>query len=91
MTAVTAPGATKAVPKPPADLRKHTRWLLAILLPIGPAAVAVLRYVLPYLTLDDTQQILQQVAADPDRQSLILWLAFVAFSRSSQARWRSVG
>ena len=52
--------------------------LLAILAPIGPAAVAVLRYVLPYNTTDDSATVVHKVLADPDRQSLVLWLGFVA-------------
>ena len=38
--------------KPPADLRRMSRWLLAVLLPVGPAAVAVQRFVLPYRTTE---------------------------------------
>lgn len=52
--------------------------LSALLLPVGPAAVAVLRFVLPYDTVDDSASMVEKVAAAPDRQSLVLWLAFVA-------------
>ncbi len=54
------------------------RWPVALLLPIGPAAVAVLRYVLPYDTTDDTATMLTEVAAAPGTQSAVLWLGFVA-------------
>lgn len=53
------------------------RWL-AVLAPIGPAAVALLRYVLPYNTTDDTNTVVAKVIAAPDRQSLVLWLGFIA-------------
>lgn len=67
----------RRVLKPPADLRRITRWALAVLLPVGPAAVAVQRYVLPYRTTDGPQAVVAKVAADPQAQSLLLWLALV--------------
>lgn len=63
--------------KPPADLRRNTRWLFAVLLPIGPATVAVLRYVLPYGTVDTQAEVVKHAAADQQGMSLVLWLAFV--------------
>lgn len=54
------------------------RWLVALLLPIGPAAVAVLRYLLPYDTTDGTATMLAEVVAAPGTQSAVLWLGFVA-------------
>jgi hypothetical protein len=79
MTAVrTAPQASAPVgPRPPADLRRVSRWLLAVLLPVGPAAVAVQRYLLPYRTTDGPEAVVAKVAADPQAQSLLLWLALV--------------
>ena len=41
---------TATVPQPtatPADVRRFDRWVAAALMPIGPAAVAVLRFVYP--------------------------------------------
>lgn len=61
-----------------ADLRRGTRWLAALVIPIGPVAVAVLRYVLPYVTVDDPATIVQKVVSHPGRQSLVLWLGFAA-------------
>lgn len=55
-----------------------SRWAVALLLPIGPAAVAVLRYVLPYDTVDGSADIASKALADPGRMSLVLWLGFVA-------------
>lgn len=54
------------------------RLLAALVIPLGPAAVAGLRYALPYNTTDDDARIVEQVLAAPGRQSLVLWLGFVA-------------
>ncbi len=57
--------------------RPVTRWPVALLLPIGPAAIAVLRLVMPYSTTDDSATVVAKVAADPDTQSLVVWLGFL--------------
>lgn len=49
-----------------------------MLLPVGPAAVAVLRYVLPYETVDDSSTMVRKAIAEPGRASLVLWLGLVA-------------
>ena len=51
---------------------------LALLAPIGPLAVALLRYVLPYETVDGAGDIVREGYADPDAMSLVLWLSLVA-------------
>jgi len=51
---------------------------LALLMPVGPAAVAVLRFVLPYDTPDPSPTVVAKIAADLPAASLVLWLAFVA-------------
>ena len=71
----TVPADTRATP---VDLRARTRLLAAILLPVGPAAVAVLRYVLPYETTDSGTEIVQQVAAHQTAQTAVVWLGFIA-------------
>ncbi|MFC9693317.1 hypothetical protein ACFTSF_32510 [Kribbella sp. NPDC056951] len=63
---------------PRADLRTASRWIAALILPIGPAAVALLRYFLPYDTVDDPATITSKLLADPGRTSLMLWLGFIA-------------
>ena len=63
---------------PAAERRLPGRWLAALIIPIGPAAVALLRYVLPYNTTDNEATVVEKVLADPGRQSLVLWLGFVA-------------
>jgi hypothetical protein len=65
-------------PVSPPVLRRGSRWLAVLILPIGPAAVAVLRFVLPYATVDEPETMVQKVMADPGAESLVLWLAFVA-------------
>jgi hypothetical protein len=55
-----------------------SRLAIALLLPIGPAAVAVLRFVLPYDTVDDSATMARKALAAPDRMSLVLWLGFIA-------------
>jgi hypothetical protein len=72
---------TETVVRPRAtsrDARTASRWLAAIVLPIGPAAVALLRYWLPYDTVDDSSTIVSKVMADLGAASLVLWLGFIA-------------
>ncbi|WBQ07828.1 hypothetical protein [Kribbella sp. CA-293567] len=69
---------TAARTAPVTDTRALSRWVAAIVLPIGPAAVAVLRYVLPYDTVDDTATIAAKAIAEPGRASAVLWLGLVA-------------
>jgi hypothetical protein len=58
-------------------LSTPARALAALLIPVGPAAIAVLRYVLPYDTTDSSHAIARKVAADLDTQTLVVWLGFV--------------
>jgi hypothetical protein len=58
------------------DLRRATRILAALILPIGPAVIAILRYVMPYSTTDDAKTIVREVAADRTTQSAVVWLGF---------------
>ena len=54
-----------------------TTWGVALLLPVGPAAIAVLRLILPYYTESDSVGMVAAVNAHPGRQSAVLWLAYV--------------
>lgn len=69
MTATLAPVQNRSA-------RHVSRWLMAALLPIGPALIAVLRLVLPYNTTDDSATVVAKVAAHQDTQSLVVWLGF---------------
>ncbi len=60
------------------DLPRVVRLALAVTMPIGPLAVAALRYVMPYSTTDDSATVVSGVNADPGAQSAVLWLALVA-------------
>ncbi|MGZ0152757.1 hypothetical protein ACXJJ3_37260 [Kribbella sp. WER1] len=61
------------------DIRPVWRWMAAVILPVGPAAVAALRFLLPYNTADDSSTIVNKIVNNLDRSSLVIWLAYVAF------------
>jgi hypothetical protein len=61
----------------PADLRPASRWIAALLLPIGPVAIAVLRLIMPYDTNDDPATITGKIIGELDQASLMLWLALI--------------
>ncbi|MDQ4142216.1 MAG: DUF4386 domain-containing protein [Actinomycetota bacterium] len=67
-TAVTVPG----------SFGRRSRLLAALILPLGPAAIAVLRLVLPYFTIDEPTAMAAEVAGNPGAQSLVVWLGLVA-------------
>ena len=50
---------------------------VALLMPVGPAAIALLRYLLPYYTADTSTAMASSVAASPGRQSAVLWLGYI--------------
>jgi hypothetical protein len=54
------------------------RTALAILMPIGPLSIAVLRGILPYYTTDSTTTLAAKVAAHQGTETIVLWLTFVA-------------
>jgi hypothetical protein len=54
-----------------------TTWAVVILLPVGPAAIAVLRLLLPYYTASDSSAMVAAVQAHPGRQSAVIWLTYV--------------
>ncbi len=74
MTAVMAP--REAAPR--ADLRRASRILGAVLLPIGPLAVAILRFVLPYTTNQSPSAAVREVAAHQGVQNAVVWLGLLA-------------
>ncbi|MGI9155063.1 MAG: hypothetical protein ACR2FG_00245 [Marmoricola sp.] len=69
MTAAVAPARTRSAPL--------SVWGVALLLPVGPAAIAELRLILPYYTASETPEIFAAVQADPGRQSAVLWLGYL--------------
>lgn len=61
-----------------AGLGRRSLWVLALLMPIGPAAVGVLRYVLPYYTASTSTDMASAASAHPAAQSAVLWLGYLA-------------
>ena len=65
-----------ASPSPPAP--GWNRALALALAPMGPACVAVLRFLLPYYTAPDSTATARAVASQPTRESAVLWLGLAA-------------
>ena len=61
-----------------ADLRHASRLLAALILPIGPLAVAGLCYVLPYFSASNPRETATDVIASEGQQSAVLWLGLIA-------------
>jgi hypothetical protein len=74
--------ATLVAPPAPAATRRDTRTLrrvgAAVLMPLGPLAVAILRAVLPYFHARDNKEAISQTAAHLGREDAVLWLSVVA-------------
>jgi len=54
------------------------RWALALIVPIGPLAIAIVRGILPYKTTDSNTTLATQVAAHQGVEGLVVWLTFIA-------------
>jgi hypothetical protein len=54
------------------------RRALAILMPIGPLAIAIVRGILPYYTADSDTTMAANVAAHQGAESAVVWLTLVA-------------
>jgi hypothetical protein len=59
-------------------LDRRTAYVLAVLMPLGPACVAVLRGVMPTFSSENGIGVAQAVAAAPSRQSAVVWLGYAA-------------
>lgn len=64
---------TGSIPRP-----GPARIALAILMPIGPLAIAVVRGILPYSTTDSNSAMAAKVAAHQSAEMIVIWLTFVA-------------
>lgn len=71
MTTTTAPSDVRA------DLRWRGRVPLALLLPVGPAAIALLRYLIPYDTTDSSTAIAHKIAEHQTAENIAIWFGFV--------------
>jgi hypothetical protein len=61
--------------------RQHAgfdRLALAVIMPIGPLAIAIVRGILPYNTTDSNTTLATQAAAHQGTESLVVWLTFIA-------------
>lgn len=78
----------KIAAKSRADVRRGTRWLAAVILPIGPGVIALLRYRLPYFNAETSTDIGSAVLANPGAQSFVVWCVFIAiFTLVPAALW----
>jgi hypothetical protein len=77
MSATFAPNRADAAVAP-RDTRTLRRVAVAVLLPLGPLAVAAIRGYLPYFHATDSNQTVAQAAAEPGRMSAVLWCGVVA-------------
>jgi hypothetical protein len=75
MTATTARQIPRTASGPRAGL---ARTALAIVMPIGPLAIAVVRGILPYNTTDSNTAMAAKVAAHQGTQAIVIWLTFVS-------------
>jgi hypothetical protein len=66
------------VPRRPGPPGRGTTLLLAVAMPLGPLLVAGLRAVMPTFSVPDAEATATAVAAQPDRQSLTVWLGVAA-------------
>ena len=75
MAATTAAHQASATARPRAGFDRRA---LAILMPIGPLAIAIVRGILPYDTTDSNTTMAAKVAAHQGAESVVVWLTFVA-------------
>lgn len=59
------------------DVRRTWQWLLALTAPVMAAVIAVLRYALPFNTLDTPDEAFARLVADPTFTSAQLWFGFL--------------
>ena len=54
------------------------RRALAVVTPVGPLAIAIVRGILPYKTTDSNATLAAQVALHQGTETLVVWLTFIA-------------
>jgi hypothetical protein len=79
MSATLAPNRADAAVAP-RDTRTLRRVAVAVLLPLGPLAVAAIRGYLPYFHATTTEETVAQTAAALGRMDVTLWLSVVAMA-----------
>jgi hypothetical protein len=81
MTRETTMAATTAAHQARSSARTRAgfdRRALAIAMPIGPLAIAIVRGILPYFTTDSNTTMAAKVAAHQGTESVVIWLTLVA-------------
>jgi hypothetical protein len=58
--------------------RTLQRRAAVLIAPVGPLAVAALRGILPYDTVDEPATVVGKIAANPAAQSAVVWLGYLA-------------
>jgi hypothetical protein len=73
------PGDTAASGEPGSapDLRRMWRVIFGVLAPLAPLSIAILRYLLPYDTIDDQQSIVAKSLAAPEFSTAVVWLGIL--------------
>jgi hypothetical protein len=61
----------------PPDLRRFWRIAFGVLAPVAPLSIAVLRFMLPYDTMDDPQTMVAKTLAAPEYSALSVWLGIL--------------
>lgn len=78
MTATTVQAPSGAALAPPRDLRRLWRVLLAVVLPIGPLGVTILRGIMPYWTSDDVPTMVEKSLTNLGALEATSWLGLVS-------------
>lgn len=73
MTATITPAA------PPLASSRTRMAALALLIPAGPLAIAILRAILPYYTTDSATAVAREVATHQGAEAAITWLVLIAW------------
>jgi uncharacterized membrane protein YciS (DUF1049 family) len=61
----------------PRDLRRFWRITFAVLAPVAPLSIAILRFLLPYDTVDDAQTMVAKTLEAPEFSTLVVWSGIV--------------
>ncbi|EWT04251.1 hypothetical protein N864_15025 [Intrasporangium chromatireducens Q5-1] len=64
-------------PGDPRDVRRTWQWLLALSAPVMAAGIAVLRFTLPFNTLDTPDEAFSKLVANPTFTSAQVWFGFL--------------
>jgi hypothetical protein len=73
MTAISTPAAPATALAP----SRRARLALAVILPIGPLAIAGVRALLPYYTTDSNTTMAARIAAHQGAETVVIWLTLV--------------